>query len=358
MARQKGITEAQGRRLLELAEEAGVQPKVRTYSKETAQHAGRAFLLDIPNSRQARIKPFNHGGKEEIVELTSLGLWKSGNNFNIEEVYRMDAATLVQATGRPIHNYSGQQQYVVYSRKMKCVWGGDLHKWTANFAHAATWSDPSHAARSVGKLNKAPVSDDATVLKREIAYEYLRSPQLQPVQVQPYQPSAAIALPQTVMTAPVTATETPQNEISDEGLASILAFDETSFLKSIQAVKTAHAEVQAAKKMLADAEQKFQTATLNHNSIIGLLRTSIDSASPKKRKSMGPKGALKECIREILKTHSRLDTSGIATRVNGKLPEKTRGSITQCLYTLQKSEEVERDDNGGWALTSLGRSNA
>lgn len=385
MAVQDGISEAQALKLLELARIANKMPNVKTVDKDIRSKPGRALLLGLKNSRTAIIKPFNHGGKEEEADLSTVRFWKGGCDFDISEAKaigllsmqpKTTTATLLQATGNAI--VSMQTNYVIFSRKMKGVWRGDKRRWTNEIRRASKWSDRDrpHALQALGKINKVPMQDDAIVMSYQEAEMALLDvltapapaaptstivPVAPPVNAGSFTMSDAPAKPSLFPSLVAAARPLPQattlnNTDGDDflDLEALLNPNETQLRLAEAERKRAAEEYMGFKKQTAAALEKLkqfneQVVRLGGRSVMKSAEPPQEGKKKKKRVFVRNK------IQKILLASSRLDGDSIHERVCVELPGLEKLKTQQALSAMKNEGLAERDDNGGWALTQKGR---
>jgi hypothetical protein len=60
-------------------------------------------------------------------------------------------------------------------------------------------------------------------------------------------------------------------------------------------------------------------------------------------------------IQKVLLVSSRLDSDSIYRRILAEIPDLEIKKIQQALSAMKQDEIANRDDNGGWYLTTKGR---
>lgn len=358
MAVQTGISSDQARKLLELAGQSNQKPKVRTVQKDSSkQHSGRAFLLEVINDRQAKIQPFNHGGKVETVELDSLRLWKSGNSFDLEEVRKVTPTAV-----RVKPSIIVQTRVTIFSKKMKAVWGGERVKWTEDFDKVVLWTTNEQRAASATllRLKSMSLSDDAVLLNEAIAHDALLE-----VLTQPSAPSVAPleATPKTAtivapyVAPPVEKEDLPSAKEDDDflDLDSIFNPQETALRLAEENRREAVADYKKAKDFFEKSKAKLMLLDASVVKLGG--RSGLKGATSGEGKPNGKKKRvyIRNKIQKILQSSSRLDTSAIHSRLLAYEPTLEALRVTHALSAMKTELLAERDENGGWALTHKGR---
>lgn len=393
MERRQGISQAQALKLIELAQKSGRPCNVKLINKEIRGKPNRAILKRVLNSHKVIVRPFKHGHDEEEL-LSNVFFWKSGCDFDISEAENMPTSTdfrkpLGERLSIPtsvVPNGAPAGEFVIFSAKMKSVWGGHERRWTQNFNLANKWRDHGDGMRAIGKINKVPMQDDAVLLPINEAHdallEVLTAPQSaaqpSPSPTLPFKPQTPPMTPQTVVqprpTAPALSASLlsvarpqpamPVNLGEDDDFIDVDAFlgkDDASLKLAEEERKKAIYEYGLAKKAVEEAQKTVYAAKQKIAELDERVQTLGGSSVLKGNKEKKPKGKrlrLFPNIKEILTTHSRLDLSGIYDRLVPSFPELDRNKLSKNLTNYKLRGLVERDDNGGWALTSLGRSNA
>jgi hypothetical protein len=133
------LTTVQISKLLELGKRKGRVPMVRIFSKGAEQHAHRAMLIGL-NGQKAIVKPQGHRRVEEI-DLTSVSLWRAGNNFDLTEI---DALSEPIQLGNAIEAIS-TPRFLIYNSDAKGYWHGNNRKWQASPMSALEYSNGAEA---------------------------------------------------------------------------------------------------------------------------------------------------------------------------------------------------------------------
>jgi len=359
MAIQTGISGSQARKLMELAKSAGRRPKVRTVEKNSSkQHSGRAFLLEVLNDHQAKIQPFNHGGKVETVDLASLRLWTGGNEFNIEEARKVNHAApaiAIQATGEE----EPKDKFFIFSKKMQMVWGGERHKWTQNFHLAVHWSssEAEISERVLRRLKSLEASNDAVLLSEGVAYDALLEEMTKPAVVQQAVPIVEVkpiftrTVPMSTLAAPAPSAPPISDEFID--LDAVFNPQESALRMAETSRKEAVLEYQKAKKFCDDMKAKCALLDANVVKLGG--HSVLKGAAPQGSKGKKKRVFLRSKIQKILLASSRLDSETVHQRLLVEVPGNVPLKTQQALSAMKADELAERDDNGGWALTKKGR---
>lgn len=81
----------------------------------------------------------------------------------------------------------------------------------------------------------------------------------------------------------------------------------------------------------------------------------MKGAAPQAPKTEGKRVFLRVKIRNILLNSSRLDNNSIHARLLAEVPDVTTTRVSSALSAMRADGLAERDDNGGWALTTNGR---
>ena len=361
----QGLSFVEANALMDAARKAGRRPKVRTFQKNSGkQHCGRAFLLEVVNERTARIQPFHHGGKIETVPLNELRLWKGGNeHIPIEEIRKMSGtASSVAVPAKGTH--TDEARLVVFSKKAQGVWGGERTRWTQDFNRAVRWNQHElRAAQGVeSKLKGMQVSDDAILLKDTVAFGALT--ELLDELTTP--PSQAVAPPQPAPRPQTVAAVPPALELDGEPQSKkvlpkddfidfdTLFNDNEELLRKAEAErKTFGLEYKKAKLALEDMKNKFELLDRNVVSLGG--HSVLKGATPQAPKTEGKRVFLRAKIRNMLLVSSRLDSKSIYSRLLAEVPDVTTTRVSSALSAMKDAGLAERNDSGGWALTTAGR---
>lgn len=375
----RGMTAAGAAALVELAKNNGRNAQVKTFDKDLRKFPGKASLLSVLNSDLAVIQPHGHG-HTEVVPLSTIGLWKSGNPFDIQEVVRMEKlfnnpSMVVQPTGKSVS--IEKTEYVVVS-KNKGVFCGD-RGWVRSASPTIQYSvynEQAFAARAVGKLNKVVGCEDAMVLKRSELSDFLANlPPISPSPLSAQPKPAHIQGPKVIAPAetpspvgvkpevkiPTRPAQSSVSSLLNFDLDSILMEDNSELQKALENKRKAAEDAKAAKSMLEEALERLQQAQSEISRLTNSMTVPILGGSAPQEADDGSKlkrGALRSAIRSVLTVSSRLDAETLCSKVLGICPVTSNGSIKQALYSMRSAGLLERDDNGGWALTAEGKSSA
>lgn len=360
----QGISFAEATALMEAARRVGRKPKVRTFQKNSGkQHCGRAFLLEVVNKTTARIQPFHHGGKIETVSLDELRLWKGGNeHIPIEEIRKMSGtATAVAVPAKGTH--TDEARLVVFSKKAQGVWGGERTRWTQDFNRAVRWNQHElRVAQGIeSKLKGMQASDDAILLKDTVAFgaltellDELTAPPSQAAAPQPTpRPQLVAAVPQSLE---LDAEPQPKKVIPKDDFIDFetLFNDNEELLRKAEAERKVFGlEYQKAKLALEEMKNKFELLDRNVVSLGG--HSVLKGAAPQAPKTEGKRVFLRAKIRSMLLVSSRLDSKSIYNRLLAEVPDVTTTRVSSALSAMKDAGLAERNDNGGWALTTAGR---
>lgn len=384
MANRQGISEVQGRKVLELAQKSGKPCYVKVFNTDIRREPGKAVLKEVLNDRTALVRPFGHG-KDEVENLSDIIIWQSRCEFDATEALKMSATDFRKPLGEKLSiptsvapAASPVGEFVIFSAKMKSVWGGQERRWTQNFNLASKWRDHGDGMRAIGKLNKIPTQDDAVLLPISEAYDALLDvlttpqstaqqaflfksptpPMVPPTAAQPTRPTApalsasliAVARPQPAV----------QIDLDDDDLIDLdilLGKDNASLKLAEEERRKAAAEYGLAKKAVKEAVRlaelsfkKFSELDQRCAELGG--QSSLKTAEKPKQK--GKRIFLRSKIQKILLSHSRLDTDSIYGRLKSELPELDRLKVSTALYSMKSDGLAEKND-GGWALTTEGR---
>lgn len=108
--------------------------------------------------------------------------------------------------------------------------------------------------------------------------------------------------------------------------------------------------VEEAQKTVAAAKQKIAELDGRVRSLGGSSVLKGTETKPQKNKRI----FLRSRIQKILLSHSRLDMDSIHERLKSELPELDKTKVSGALYAMKSDGLAEKND-GGWALTSEGR---
>lgn len=387
----RGITADQARKLLELARANNRICNVKLFNKKLRGKPNRGILKEVLNNDRAVVRPFKHGHDEEEL-LSNIMFWKGGCDFDITEAINMGSIDFKKPLGQrlsiPLSVIPSAQQtgeFVVFSAKMKAVWGGAERRWTQNFNQAVKWRDHGDGMRAVGKLNKVQVQDDAVLLPINEAHDALleiltapnsvpqqspspslpfkqqtppMTPQTAPQAPRPTAPALSASLLSAVRPQPAMPVNLGEDDFID--VDALLGKDDVSLKLAEEERRKAIYEYGLAKKAVEEAQKTVAAAKQKIAELDERVRTLGGSSVLKDNKEKKPKAKRYRIfpnIKEILTKHSRLDLSGIHDRLITSFPELDRNKLSKNLTNYKLRGLVERDDNGGWALTSLGRSN-
>jgi hypothetical protein len=387
MESRQGISEAQARKLMELAQKNGRICNVKLINKDIRGKPNRGILKKVLGNGRAIVRPFKHGHDEEEL-LSNIYFWKSGCDFDITEAMSMPSAVdfrkpLGERISIPtsvVPNGAPAGEFVIFSAKMKSVWGGHERRWTQNFNLANKWRDHGDGMRAIGKINKVPMQDDAKLLPIGEAHDALLEVLTAPStpEALPFKPQTPPPTPPTVVqlprpTAPaipasILAVAKPQPsfpiDLDDDDLIDLdvlLGKDSASLKLAEEERMKAVAEYGLAKKAAKAAQiavelafQKFAALDQRVAELGG--HPSIKTAKQTKPQR-GKRLRLFPSVKDILTTHSRLDLGGIYDRLLVEFPELTREKLSKNLSNYKAQGLADRDDNGGWSLTSEGRRN-
>jgi hypothetical protein len=335
--------------------------------------------LDVVGKHSARIKPFNHG-KEEVVPLENLRLWKAGNQFDIGPVEDMEDEDMTALATAPVGGLQARPQqrgeFCIISDAMEMIWCGDARSWKSEPQLGVVYPDSAIAEKAVQRVNKTPMTRDARVVPRSEALTILgvkmSAPKFVPAPA-PVQGPVVISRPpespmptQTPVLSPADQAALDFSHITGLDINSMLVEDEDEAL--LTRAKANRRELAEKYKVVAQTfalitkQVKEANDTVNEIELRIREKTLNRISSEKNRSKRGPykprtgnRPPLKQEVIKILKAHSRLDKATIVGKIGLILPESTDGSISQCLYALRADELAERDEHGGWALTAKGR---
>lgn len=334
MGTQVGLTQAQALKLISLATESGQKAKVRTANLDASQHRGRAFLLEVVNRHQALIQPFEHR-KQELVELSSLSFWKSGNDFDISEaINAVEQKEEIMAS-------ANTSRYVVYSKKWNGVWGGDHKKWVPQSNRARLFDTQESAQEVADKQAKSPMSSDAVAMRLEEAHSLL-NPTPMPIAIEPTA-EAVTHMPKQL------------NSLFDSDLDAILNFDKSALMKAIDECQQAAKDLQQVEALRIEAEERLQKAkelVSQMTSMVGKAARSQKQKSVVEDEASVPTkpGALKKAILEACGTKSHWDTTSLFNAIRQACPKSSEGSIQQALYKLRADGLIAGSNAAGWNL--------
>lgn len=358
----QGLSFIEANALMNAARKVGRKPKVRTFQKNSGkQHCGRAFLLEVVNERTAKIQPFRHGGKIETVPLNELRLWKGGNeHISIEEIRKMSGTSAVAVPAKGTH--TEQARFVVFSKKAQGVWGGERTKWTQDFNQAVRWTqDEQGSARAVeNRVKSYQGSNDAILLKDAVAFgaltelleELTAPPQAQTKQPSvPTQPIAVVPQKLELDGEPQPKKVLPNDDFID--FDTLFNDNEESLRKAEMERKTFGLEYKKARLALEEMKTKFELLDRNVVALGG--HSVLKGAAPQAPKTEGKRVFLRAKIRNILLASSRLDNNGIYERLLAEVPDVTTTRVSSALSAMRADGLAERNESGGWALTSAGR---
>lgn len=368
MAVQEGLTAQQVVKLLELAKKAGKRCHIKTADKDVRSTPGRAILLGMANKNAALIKPFNHGGKEEIVFLSNLRAWRGGCDFDISDIFNMNLTISTQSVDAI--ESTNHIKFVIFSKKMKAVWGGDNRRWVSDVQRASKWAEQhkSFAQRALGKINKIPTQDDAVVMTVEEAENAVfeifavRPPGKQPVcQINNVQVPASVYSPQSLFPSsnvtivnPMQTTKYQQS--SDEEILdmdTLLNSNETALRLAESERKKAGEEYMNLKRLTIEALEHIRQL---NDAVVKLGgRSAMRISQPLHvHVKKGSRVLLRFRIQKILLTCSKLDSRSIHNRILAEIPNLEIIKTQQCLSSMKSDDLVELNGRG-WSLTSKGK---
>lgn len=310
MAKSWGLTEAQARKLIELAKERGVKARVRTFRKENSQHAGRAFLLRVVNKYQAIIKPFTHR-KEEVVNLSSLDFWVSGNEFDLTP-----AMLLIEgAAAEPILQPAFAATAFEFAERSSC------EEASADF---------------VEKTTQEVVEEKPVEHKVEVMANHTNKTE----------PATIVKVAQAT-TMPI---------ITDTELAAMLQFDASKMASLIEEGKKLAGELNDIEAMRLQITQRLDEVKSQLKQLSQQMHqtTMEETHTPRK---IAKRGFVQSKIVEAVKISPRLDMRSLVERVLGQSPTSSYKSISLAVRNMAKAGLLEEHDNG-YSLPSKGRSKA
>jgi hypothetical protein len=342
MQESQSLTFWQARRLLELAIAAKKPCMVKVVDKNIRAKPGRAFLIDIISKNRVTIKPLHHQ-KTEIVDVENLRLWKSGCDFDISEVNNMN--TTLPSINNPSFQVEESKKYVVVSKNMKQIWGGDKG-WSSNVHHASIYSNENDAQKSAAKRRNSPLCEDSEViLKSEL-----------PLFVSNYvlskDPVENVSTRQEVSATEIKSME-KSSMIVNASMKEVIDDDSDELLNAVNQRKMAFKEISEYRKLLDEAINRFNESNrriIAITSVSPTVSTKESSSRP-----VVPRGELRSKIIEVLKESSALDLKTLINKVLGRLPQSTESSVSQCIYKLRSEEKVVKDAKNNWSLTAAGR---
>lgn len=334
----------QAQKLLELSRAAGKIANVKTcVNGDRRSHPGRAIFIGLLGKDKAIVKPFNHG-KQEVVPLDSIGFWKSGCDFDIGEA--MNAIREARPTVTPVNIV-----YVVFSEKMQGVWN-EHRRWVRDIERASRYTERSHAARAVGKLNKVQLQDDAKVMTKEDAAVALLDILTRPkTQMTTPAPSA---IPSRLLAAtkplPQKTSSLPDDDLVD--VSVLFNENEISLRQAEGERKIAFEEYANIKRSLSEAIQKLKDL---NSRVVELGGRSILKSEKAEAGKRSKRLLIRGPIQEVLKIHSRLDAVSIFNRIKDRpdLVGITKKKMMQCISGMVAHGLLE-EGNGGWQLTASG----
>lgn len=352
MAVQVGISDAQARRLIELAKKHETTAKVRTFRKDDSQHSGRAFLFEVTSPGYARIQPFTHR-KEEVVELSTLRLWKSGNEFDTQEVYDMEGSpAIIEATGEPV---TTSTKYAIFSKKMRGLWSESRAMWIQNVKNASKWNshEKEKAEQLLQKIRKAPVHNDAELLPEADAIFRLQNIILEnnSLAITERVPSSMNVSP-FLVSSPSNSAFSGEDDLLD--LDALLKADDTLLRQAENERKKAMEEYLAAKKVLREVTTKLKGMNERVVELGG--RSILKSSSSPAPADTGKRVYMRCHIKNVLLSSSRLDAQSIFDRIQKVSSTITLQKTKQSLIAMRVDGIAEKDENDNWALTDKGRS--
>jgi len=273
-------------------------------------------------------------------------------------------------------------EFVIFSAKMKSVWGGHERRWTQNFNLANKWRDHGDGMRAIGKINKVPMQDDAVLLPINEAHdallEVLTAPQSaaqpSPSPTLPFKPQTPPMTPQTVVqprpTAPALSASLlsvarpqpamPVNLGEDDDFIDVDAFlgkDDASLKLAEEERKKAIYEYGLAKKAVEEAQKTVYAAKQKIAELDERVRNLGGSSVLKGTETKPTKGKrifVRSKIQKVLLSHSRLDVDSIYNHIKGEAPGLEKLKVSKALYAMKSDGLAEKND-GGWALTPEGR---
>jgi len=389
MESRQGISEAQALKLLELAQKNGRICNIKLINKDIRGKPNRGILKKVLGNGRAIVRPFKHGHDEE-EKLSNIYFWKSGCDFDITEAMSMPSAVdfrkpLGEKLSIPtsiVPNGAPAGEFVIFSAKMKSVWGGHERRWTQNFNLANKWRDHGDGMRAIGKINKVPIQDDAVLLPINEAHdallEVLTAPQSaaqpSPSPTLPFKPQTPPMTPQTVVqprpTAPALSASLlsvarpqpamPVNLGEDDDFIDVDAFlgkDDASLKLAEEERKKAIYEYGLAKKAVEEAQKTVYAAKQKIAELDERVRNLGGSSVLKGTETKPTKGKrlfIRSKIQKVLLSHSRLDADSIYNHIKHEAPGLEKAKVGTALYAMKSDGLAEKND-GGWALTTEGR---
>lgn len=387
MESRQGISQAQALKLIELAQKSGRPCNVKLINKEIRGKPNRAILKRVLNGHKVIVRPFKHGHDEEEL-LSNVFFWKSGCDFDISEAENMPSTVdfrkpLGERLSIPtsvVPNGAPAGEFVIFSAKMKSVWGGHERRWTQNFNLANKWRDHGDGMRAIGKINKVPMQDDAVLLPINEAHdallEVLTAPQSAPStpetlpfkpQIPPMTPPTAVqisrptapAIPASILAIAKPQPSIPVNLGEDDfiDLDAFLGKDDASLKLAEEERKKAIYEYGLAKKAVEEAQKTVAVAKQKISELDERVRNLGGSSVLKGTETKPQKGKrifVRSKIQKVLLSHSRLDVDSIYNHIKGEAPGLEKAKIGMALYAMKSDGLAEKND-GGWALTHEGR---
>jgi hypothetical protein len=387
MESRQGISEAQALKLLELAQKNGRICNIKLINKDIRGKPNRGILKKVLGNGRAIVRPFKHGHDEE-EKLSNIYFWKSGCDFDITEAMSMPSSVdfrkpLGERLSIPasiVPNGAPAGEFVIFSAKMKSVWGGHERRWTQNFNLANKWRDHGDGMRAIGKINKVPIQDDAVLLPINEAHdallEILTAPQSAPSapETLPFKPQTPQMTPPTVVqlprpTAPAVPASllavakpqpaTPITLAEDDfiDLDAFLGKDDASLKLAEEERKKAIYEYGLAKKAVEEAQKTVAAAKQKIAELDERVRNLGGSSVLKGTETKPTKGKrlfIRSKIQKVLLSHSRLDADSIYNHIKHEAPGLEKAKVGTALYAMKSDGLAEKND-GGWALTTEGR---
>lgn len=367
MATQEVLTETQVKRLLELSALHGRMCNVKTYDKSIRSKPGRAILLRMYGRDKVVIKPFKHR-REEIADISCIGLWKGGCDFDIGEI--MNTAE-ISDNQQHVSTPKKSENFVIYSRKLGQVWCGENRRWTNKFHFASMWRSKSESEPCLKRVSNNPISDDAEIMTKEEAFSLFSTPTknvTKPSFAPPLIPSNPLVFRESeiLKANPIQQepklSNSPEISIQDLDLSAILACDPRDLLiasenrkKAALSVSQARAALQEATKDLVAAEAYFQDVLQKMNNSAGNKNPIISSENETKVK--GKRKVYRNIARKILMEANHMTSDEFVAKIQELHPECETKTAKKCLYSMQSWGEAEFNKDQGWKITATGIEN-
>lgn len=354
--------------------------RVRTWQDGgNREHAGRAILLRL-QGEQAVIKPHTHG-KEEIVPLSQISEWKSGNHF-YEQRKPMKPQKLTQREMTLLAGTAGgiepaqkdfaplSTKFIIADRENRRFYGGPTQRWVNDVSKALVHKTKGDADRAVHHLHRSDDAKHVEVVARDVAVGLSSQWNSGNVAVKPENPADTLETPITSSMSPesfhaskeIVAPITGEKN-SDSILSSLISIDldaienddGSDLIAAINARKKAASDLKEARALLIDAYQRFDETQQAYGNLIQRFAPKAKTSEKVVPANNRPaKGAAAPLIKGFLGSSGKASSGEIVKyMIDLGIYDNTKNPASSCrqaIYKLERQKEIVKTSNGMFKL--------